>query len=124
LKDENFITLGGRVTHPPGIYSASNQGFLLSFSIANHSNYPPANNKPLFMEVKVAGATDRAKLEAFAQRLPVGRKVCIHNAELQMKEWEHGESGERKRSFHLFCRLDQIYLHSLPSKSEKTEPES
>src|SRR5215471_12172429 len=103
MKDENYCTIGGRVTHPPGIYSATNQGFL---------------------EVKVAAATDKAKLEAFAQRLPVGRKVCIHNAELQMKEWEHGESGERKRSFHLFCRLDQIYLHALPTKHDKAEQES
>jgi len=124
MKDQNFVTIGGRVTHPPGIYSTSNQGFLLSFSIANHSHYPAGNNKPLFLEVKVADATDRAKLEAFAQRLPVGRKVCIHNAELQMKEWEHGESGERRRSFHLFCRLDQIYLYSLPAKTDKAEQES
>jgi len=124
MKDENYCTIGGRVTHPPGIYSATNQGVLLSFSIANHSQYPAANTKPLFLEVKVAAATDKAKLEAFAQRLPVGRKVCIHNAELQMKEWKHGESGERKRSFHLFCRLDQIYLHGLPTKHDKAEQES
>jgi len=124
MKDENYCTIGGRVTHTPGIYSANNQGYLLSFSIANHSTYPAHHNKPLFLEVKVAGASDKAKLEAFAQRLPVGRKVCIHNAELQMKEWEHGDSGERKRSFHLFCRLDQIYLHSLPPKTDKAEQAS
>lgn len=125
MQDENFITLGGRVTHKPGIYSTSNQGFLLSFSIANHSNYPARNTKPLFMEVKVADASDKAKtkLEAFAQLLPIGRKVTIHNGELQMKEWEQGESGERKRSFHLFCRLDQIWLHDR-AKHDKAEPES
>jgi len=63
------------VTHAPGIYSTNNQGFLLSFSIANHSNYPAKNTKPLFlfMEVKVADASEKAKakLEAFAQLLPL-----------------------------------------------------
>jgi hypothetical protein len=121
MKDENYCTIGGRITHTPGIYSANNQGYLLTFSIANHSNYPAGNPKPLFLEVKVAGTNDKAKLEAFAKRLPVGRKVTIHAAELQMKEWEQGDSGERKRSFHLFCRLDQIYLQSLPTKSDKPE---
>src|SRR5689334_7693311 len=104
MKDQNFVTIGGRVTHPPGIYSTNNQGFLLSFSIANHSNYHAGNSKPLFLEVKVADASGRAKLDAFAERLPVGRKVCIHIGELQMKEYEG--DGERKRSFHVFCRLD------------------
>lgn len=123
MKDQNFVTIGGRVTHAPSIYSTSNQGFLLSFSIANHSNYPAGNSKPLFLEVKVADTSGRAKLEAFAQRLPVGRKVCIHNGELQMKEYEQGD-GERKRSFHLFSRLDQIWLHDLPAKHDKPESES
>ena len=123
MKDQNFVTIGGRVTHAPGIYSTSNQGFLLSFSIANHSNYPAGNSKPLFLEVKVADASGRAKLEDFAKRLRVGRKVCIHNGELQMKEYEQGD-GERKRSFHLFCRLDQIWLHDLPAKHDKPETDS
>lgn len=76
MKDPNFLTLGGRVTHPPGIYSTNNQGFLLSFSIANHSHYPANNTKPLFMEVKVADASEKAKvnLEAFAQLLPVSSR--------------------------------------------------
>ena len=121
MKDENYCTIGGRVTHTPGIYSVKDQGFLLSFSIANHSTYPANNNKPLFMEVKVAGTNDKTKLEAFATRLSVGRKVTIQCAELQMKEWEQGDGGERKRSFHLFCRLDQIYLQSLPNKTDKPE---
>jgi hypothetical protein len=122
MKDENYCTIGGRVTHTPGIYSANNQGFLLSFSIANHSHYPAGNTKPLFLEVKVADSSEqaKAKLEAFAHLLPVGRKVTIHNGELQMKEWEQGESGERKRSFHLFCRLDQIWLHDR-AKHDKAE---
>jgi hypothetical protein len=120
MKDENYCTIGGRVIHTPGIYSVKDQGFLLSFSIANHSTYP-ANNKPLPMEVKVADTNDKAKLEAFAKRLPVGRKITIQCAELQMKEWEQGDGGERKRSFHLFCRLDQIYLQSLPTKTDKPE---
>ena len=121
MRDENFMTIGGRVTHRPGIYSTSNQGFLLSFSIANHSHYPAGTTKPLFLEVKVADSSDKAKakLEAFAHLLPVGRKVTIHNGELQMKEWEHGD-GERKRSFHLFCRLDQIWLHDR-AKHDKTD---
>jgi len=119
MKDENYCTIGGRITHTPGIYCANNQGYLLSFSIANHSNYPAGSHKPLFLEVKVAGTNDKAKLEAFAKRLPVGRKVTIQCADLQMKEWEPGDSGERKRSFHLFCRLDQIYLQSLPTKTDK-----
>ena len=120
MKDENFVTLGGRITHDPGIYSTPNQGYLLSFSIANHNNFPVKNNKPLFMEVKVAGSTDKAKLEAFAKKLSKGRKVTIHNAELQVKEFEKGDGGPRTRSFHLFCRLDHIYLGALPNESDKT----
>jgi single-stranded DNA-binding protein len=116
MRDQNFLTIGGRVTHAPGIYSTNNQGFLLSFSIANHSNYPAGNSKPLFLEVKVADASNRTKLEEFAKRLPVGRKVCIHNGELQMKEYDG--DGERKRTFHVFCRLDQIWLHDLPAKHD------
>jgi hypothetical protein len=108
MKDENFCTLGGRVTHEPGIYSVKNQGWLLSFAIAVHFYN---NAKPLYMEVKVPGTTDRTKLEEFAKRLPVGRKVTIHNAELQSKTWEDTDTHAKKESFHLFCRLDQIFLH-------------
>ena len=49
MKDENYCTIGGRVTHDPGIYSTANQGHLLSFSVAHHSNFP-ADNTPLFLK--------------------------------------------------------------------------
>lgn len=108
MKDENFVTMGGRITHAPGIYSVKNHGWLLSFAIAVHSLHI---KKPLFMEIKVPGATDRTKLDDFAQRLPIGRKVTVHNAELQMKVWEDSTTQTTRESYHLFCRLDQIYLH-------------
>jgi hypothetical protein len=110
MKDENFVTMGGRITHPPGIYSVGNTGWLLSFSIAIHSLH---SKTPLYMEVKVPGASDRTKLDEFATRLPVGRKVTVHHAELQRKEWKDQETGIPKESYHLFCRLDQIFLHEL-----------
>lgn len=115
MKDENYCTIGGRITHDPGIYAAPN-GWLLSFSIANHSHYP-ANSKPMFIEVKVGVTNDRTKLDEFATRLPKGRKVTIHAAELQVKDWKPSDSDETKRSFHLFCRMDQIYLQDLPKKT-------
>lgn len=110
MKDENFVTMGGRITHAPGIYSVNGHGWLLSFAIAVHSLH---SKKPLFMEIKVPGATDRTKLDDFAQRLPIGRKVTVHNAELQMKQWEDSATKTTRESYHLFCRLDQIYLHEL-----------
>ncbi len=108
MKDENFVTMGGRVTHTPGIYSVKQHGWLLSFAIAVHSLH---SKTPLFMEIKVPGATDRHKLDDFVQRLPIGRKVTVHNAELQMKQWEDATTKTTRESYHLFCRLDQIYLH-------------
>jgi len=110
MKDENFVTMGGRITHQPGIYSVGNTGWLLSFAIAVHSLHSP---NPLYMEVKVPGATDRTKLDDFVNRLPVGRKVTVHHAELQRKEWYEPDTGIKKESYHLFCRLDQIFLHEL-----------
>lgn len=114
MKDENYCTLGGRITHQPGIYSAKNQGWLLSFSIAVHLLH---SKTPLYMEIKVPGTTDRAKLDAFAERLPIGRKVTVHNAELQSKTWIDPATQTEKVSYHLFSRLDQIYLHELPASS-------
>lgn len=123
MKDENFCTLGGRITHPAAVFSTNNQGYLLSFSIANHSTYSgKGQDTPLYLEVKVAGGNNRAKLDAFAERLPKGRKVTIHNADLQRNDWENN-SGERQHNYYLFCRLDQIFLHALPSKTEKATPE-
>ncbi len=115
MKDENYCTIGGRVTHDPGIYSTANQGHLLSFSVAHHSNFP-SDNTPLFFEVKVSG-NDRTKLDEFSKRLPKGRKVTVHNAELQIKKWKPADSEDEKVSYHLFCRMDQIYLQDLPKKA-------
>ncbi|MDI3467814.1 MAG: hypothetical protein OJF50_006635 [Nitrospira sp.] len=116
MRDENYCTIGGRITHDPAIYNTQQQGQLLSFSIAHHSNYPDRNTA-VFFEVKVSGASDRTKLAEFATRLSKGRKVTVHNAELQLKRWKPSDSDETKTSHHLFCRMDQIFLHEVPRVS-------
>ncbi len=112
MRDENYCTIGGRITHPPAIYTTQHQGYLLSFSIAHHTNYP-TRNSVVYYEVKVSDGHDRTKLEEFAAWLLKGRKVVIHNAELQVKRWTPSDSDEEKTSHHLFCRIDQIHLHDV-----------
>lgn len=109
MQDENFVTLGGRITHPPGIYTTPNQGLIMAFGIAHHTNFPVAGST-MFMDIKVGGTTDRAKLEEFMTRLPVGRKICVHQAAIQMRKWQPETSDEPKVAYHLFCKLEQIFL--------------
>ncbi len=120
MKDENFCTIGGRITHDPTIYATPQQGQLLCFSIAHHTNYPKPNSVA-FYEIKVSGNSDPQKLQEFSTWLSKGRKVTIHNAELQFKSWTPKDSEEEKTSYHLFCRMDQVYLHDLPKRTTATE---
>ena len=52
MKDQNFFTIGGRVTHAPGIYSTNNQGFCSP----SPSPTTPISRRPheTALEVKVA----------------------------------------------------------------------
>lgn len=112
MQDENFVTLGGRITHTPGIYTTPNQGLIMAFGIAHHTNFP-VSGSTMFMDVKVGGTTDRTKLEEFITRLPIGRKITVHNASIQIKKWQSETSDEPKIAYHLFCKLEQIYLQDL-----------
>jgi len=117
MRDENFCTIGGRITHPPGIYQTPSQGYLLSIAIAHHTDFPTPNTT-IYFDVKVGGASDRMKLEEFANRLTVGRRVTIHVAQLQQKRWAPSERNDTKTSFYLFCQLDKIFLHEPAKKPD------
>lgn len=43
-------------------------------------------------------------------RLTVGRKICVHQAAIQMRKWQPETSDEPKVAYHLFCKLEQIFL--------------
>ena len=115
MRDENFCTLGGRVTHQPGLYPTKSDGWILAFSIANHAMGKGKDEQPLYIDVKIPG-NDKAKLEEFVKLLPKGRKVTVYHAQLQIKQWLDGDVP--KKSYQLFSRLDNVFLRDLPRNAQ------